>query len=1526
MAPSLRSRSRSPLRQSSLGRTSSKRERVARRISKSRERSRKRVSMNVPDRFKQDDEEEEDVTGTAQKGHVQQSLYGVISAATKQKGTEMGRAGMAGLDLGVDSEDSDSDIEAAGESSSRPGSARSNVEERKAASKSEGSAREKEAKHKKNKLSLRALMKPNRERRDSQGDDAMTQSQFLPPQPTMDRDEGRHARSASATGLRDEGMFMERRLKARQKLELESSITSTTTRRSRETVRPGEKKAPRDLPTLLADMFHFDEPEEVIKEYSCWYLQSVMLQGFMYVTSKHICYYAYLQKKLTQTIKSGHLGKTGKHRPGYRRKYFILKGDVLSYYASAADPYFPEGNVDLRYAVSAELTPKEGDNEKESVFFALTTEDRVYRLKGESASSAREWVKQLQKVIFRSHNDGDSVKISIPIANVVDVESNPVVGFADTVKLRVIDNEETYAIDDYFFTFFTYGKEALELLKKLTNDNEASQGKVEGEDKALLLSGHEPIKMPRSSRLRRTVSNERRPRWSGEGQADGRDDFRSTLSPLARSTSRSSARSARSGGDASPRSSRGRGRSSYDRSRSSPSRSPASESTMRESGDSSGMIEEGTAGNQKIDMSASQMLSGSGAFGAPTVRTPQFGYKQRRSVEKSRKSKEDPRPVPDRRNADSADTTRQVRPSPTPTGATKPISVLATPLQQVAGLYDSVKNRGISYLGSSPKDYYNKFSTAFAGGQKHYPSSDSSHPLRPSERDSIDSEAEREEDELDNAEHERRFQEHFALPESEKLVAVFYCWLHRVLPLYGKIYIGTSYFCFRSLLYGTRTKLKVAFKNIVNVEKEKGFRLKFPGMVVVIRGSEEIFFDFSGFGLRDDCVVTVLRCLDATSRGLLGRNSVLMSREEEQDAESALHEHELLQEARKDGYKEHELGKSRPESSDSDSLNYAGAPPILFDDPDASMLDFKPKTSMRITCLTIGSRGDVQPYIALCKGLLADGHRPRIATHKEFGPWVESHGIEFARVEGDPAELMRICVDNGMFTPSFIYEAKSKCGDWLDGLLSSSWEACQGSDLLIESPSAMTGIHIAEALGIPYFRAFTMPWTRTRAYPHAFAIPNRKMGGTYNMLTYTMFDNVFWQMSARPINRWRRKMLGLPSTGLERLQVNKVPFLYNFSPSVVVPPLDFSDWVRVTGYWFLDEGANFKPPQALQSFIDKARADKIKVVYIGFGSVTVADSRALTEQVVNAVLKADVRCILSKGWSDRLDKKAAALPEIQLPDSIFQIQSAPHDWLFRQIDCAVHHGGAGTTGASLRAGVPTLIKPFFGDQFFFATRVEDLGVGMHLRRISVNSLGRALWIACHDERMRTKARVLGEQIRREDGVGTAIKAIYRDLEYARTLIKRREIVTKKQAVLEEEEGTVEEEEAWTFVENEGDATDVEVTSAVQRSWSPGRSGLQSPETRHSSLGERDLDIMQSSTTNPRVETTTAEGIKNVNPARSDAAAAQTQGTAAGRGGGEAGKVQDGRGVVEVKGEVVGPFESFDQWFRRAFGEWRLIGQ
>lgn len=421
--------------------------------------------------------------------------------------------------------------------------------------------------------------------------------------------------------------------------------------------------------------------------------------------------------------------------------------------------------------------------------------------------------------------------------------------------------------------------------------------------------------------------------------------------------------------------------------------------------------------------------------------------------------------------------------------------------------------------------------------------------------------------------------------------------------------------------------------------------------------------------------------------------------------------------------------------------------PMFFDDNSASIINFKPTEPLRITCLTIGSRGDVQPYISLCKGLLEEGHKPRIATHKEFESWIREHGIDFAPIDGDPAELMRICVDHGMFTYAFLREATTNFRGWIDDLLSSSWKGCQNSDILIESPSAMAGIHVAEALGIPYFRAFTMPWTKTAVYPHAFAVPDRNLGGTYNRLTYAVFDALFWKAISGQVNRWRKKQLGLQPTSLDKMQPDKVPFLYNFSPSVVPPPTDYLEWVRVTGYWFLNAASDWTPPEDLVAFIAKAKADKKKLVYIGFGSIVVSDPAAMTKTVVESVRKTGVRCILSKGWSDRHGDPKSSQVEIELPPEIHQIDAAPHDWLFSQVDAVAHHGGAGTTGASLRAGVPTIVKPFFGDQFFFGTRVHDLGVGLCMKKLNVVAFTRALWEATNSQRMIIKAKQIGERIR-----------------------------------------------------------------------------------------------------------------------------------------------------------------------------------
>ncbi|KAG8924787.1 hypothetical protein FRC01_011050 [Tulasnella sp. 417] len=338
-------------------------------------------------------------------------------------------------------------------------------------------------------------------------------------------------------------------------------------------------------------------------------------------------------------------------------------------------------------------------------------------------------------------------------------------------------------------------------------------------------------------------------------------------------------------------------------------------------------------------------------------------------------------------------------------------------------------------------------------------------------------------------------------------------------------------------------------------------------------------------------------------------------------------------------------------------------------------------------CLTIGSRGDVQPYIALCLGLKKEGHEVTIVTHEEYKAWVEGFGIQHRTAGGDPGALMKLSVEH-------------KFRKWLDELLVDSFDQVKaaGATVLIESPSAMAGVHIAEALNIPYFRAFTMPWSRTAEYPHAFISPPDFVAGSFNFSTYVLFDNVFWRATAPQINPWRKKHLGLPSTDLEHLAQTKIPFLYNFSQHVVPKPLDWSDTTIITGYWFLDNpDLGWKPSQSLLDFMAKARADGKPLVYIGFGSIVVENPKAMTRSIVKAVLK---------------------------------------------------------------TGIPTLIKPWFGDQFFWAARVQKLGAGLRVPSLSSSDLAHALTKATSDRVIREKAQAVGEKVRSENGVATAIQSLY----------------------------------------------------------------------------------------------------------------------------------------------------------------------
>ncbi|KAL0960717.1 hypothetical protein HGRIS_005744 [Hohenbuehelia grisea] len=555
-----------------------------------------------------------------------------------------------------------------------------------------------------------------------------------------------------------------------------------------------------------------------------------------------------------------------------------------------------------------------------------------------------------------------------------------------------------------------------------------------------------------------------------------------------------------------------------------------------------------------------------------------------------------------------------------------------------------------------------------------------------------------------------------------------------------------------------------------------------PGLALEIQGHRDLRFMFWSSTQRDEAIRRITEVTDAAAKRL-GALTPASTKSEfsvpqilsSEPTEFARPTTPVKSASRTPGTLEHSPGRTTPQHSNSAIGIFAplsrsvalaasvGLPnAVQLKLPKAINVPREVLTShppLHFVCLTIGSRGDVQPYIALGLGLKKEGHRVTIATHEEYKGWIEEFGIQHRSAGGDPGALMKLSVENKMFSPDFFKESLNNFRPWLDNLLVEAWEACKDADVLLESPSAMAGVHIAEALSIPYFRSFTMPWTKTAEFPHAFLSPPVD-APTFNSASYILFANVMWAATSGQINRWRRNTLHLKNTDMGHMAQSEITFIYNFSQAVVPKPLDWGDTTIISGYWFLDNpDPDWTAPADLLEFMAKARADQKPLVYIGFGSITVPDPNRVTSRIVRAVVQSDVRAIVSKGWSARM-ASTNDKPEPDIPQECYMLDKVPHDWLFPQVDAALHHGGAGTTGASLRAGIPTLIKPWFGDQFFWASRVQKLGAGLRVPSTHVNDLSKALTLATTSRVMKERASMVGQKIRSEDGVRTAIHTIY----------------------------------------------------------------------------------------------------------------------------------------------------------------------
>lgn len=418
---------------------------------------------------------------------------------------------------------------------------------------------------------------------------------------------------------------------------------------------------------------------------------------------------------------------------------------------------------------------------------------------------------------------------------------------------------------------------------------------------------------------------------------------------------------------------------------------------------------------------------------------------------------------------------------------------------------------------------------------------------------------------------------------------------------------------------------------------------------------------------------------------------------------------------------------------------------------------------MKTTILAIGSRGDVQPAVALGKGLAARGHAVRVLAGKSFQRWIEAHGLTAIPASVDSVDIMESDLGKAWVSRGTNPLAQSRILQRLidrfgEAMVADAVRACEGAELILSSFTSDTyAASIAEASGAVQVSMPLQPSiVATRHGPTALAAPVPRRDSLLNLLAGKLFvEPTVWRWYGGVTHRVRRQ-LGLPPQGRRAYMaaLRRTLVVHGYSAHVVPHPPDWPPSFHTTGYWFLDEGEGYTPPEALDRFLAAGEPP----IALGFGSMTSHDPGATTRLLVDAVARSGRRAVLLSGW--------AGLGDMALPDTILRIDAAPHDWLYPRVAAAVIHGGAGTVAACLRAGKPAVVVPHLADQLFWGRRVEELGVGPRAiprPRLTAGSLAAAIQAATTDAGVQRRAEELGRKIRDEDGVATAIGHIERRL-------------------------------------------------------------------------------------------------------------------------------------------------------------------
>lgn len=415
---------------------------------------------------------------------------------------------------------------------------------------------------------------------------------------------------------------------------------------------------------------------------------------------------------------------------------------------------------------------------------------------------------------------------------------------------------------------------------------------------------------------------------------------------------------------------------------------------------------------------------------------------------------------------------------------------------------------------------------------------------------------------------------------------------------------------------------------------------------------------------------------------------------------------------------------------------------------------------MHVTLLCIDTTGGIVPYIALAHGLRRAGHTPAFIVPQHFVGLIERHGFGATPLAGDMESMLQQDPSLAGVAEKGFMVAQAQVArtitEHLPSWTQTTLEACRATDLLIGGfAGVLVGSGAAEKAGIPFVQAHLQPMTPTGAFG-GLLMPaaGRWAQGLPNRLSHQLTMQVLWQPLRGAVNRARREVLRLPPESaagrLGRTASADEIILYAFSRHLVPKPPDWPANVHVTGAWFLEEPEPWQPPQALVEFLAAGEPP----ISIGFGSMMSSDAARTTDLIVEAVARSGRRAVLLAGWG--------GLRRDALPPTIFAMDAAPHSWLFPCVALAVHHGGAGTTHAAVRAGIPAVVVPFGADQPFWARAAERAGAALAplpRKQLTAPRLTDAITAALAHPSLAASAARLGEQVRAEEGVETAVRLI-----------------------------------------------------------------------------------------------------------------------------------------------------------------------